>query len=102
MFFPSLNYNKQVKGVRNTVAFDVDNQDPSQRINQFLTAKLFNNPSEDLRGNVHLEKSIKNIKYKFDVGFNNASYIQEIDKVIQTNKNNSYNYVEILAVLFLH
>ncbi|MFT5958833.1 MAG: hypothetical protein ACI8VJ_000583 [Polaribacter sp.] len=61
-------------------------------LNQFLTAKLFNNPSEDLRGNVHLEKSIKNIKYKFDVGFNNASYIQEIDKVIQTNKNNSYNY----------
>ena len=92
MLFASLNYNKQIKGVRNTVAFDADNQDPSQRINQFLTAKLFDNPSEDFRGNVHLEKSIKNIKYKFDVGFNNTSYIQEIDNNLQTNKNNSYNY----------
>jgi len=54
MFFASLNYNKQVKGVRNTVAFDVNNTAASQRINQFLTTKLFSNPSEDLRGNVHL------------------------------------------------
>lgn len=92
MLFVNLNYNKQIQGVRNTVAFDVNNTDASQRINQFLTAKLFSNPSEDLRGTVHLEKSIKSIKYKFDVGFNNASYIQEIDSNIQTNKNNSYNY----------
>ena len=92
MLFANLNYNKQIKGVRNTVAFDVNNADPAQRINQFLTAKLFSNPSEDLRGTVHLEKSIKNIKYKFDVGFNNSSYLQEIDNKLQTNKNNSYNY----------
>ena len=32
------------------------------------------------------------MKYKFDVGFNTASYIQEIDNATQTNKNNSYNY----------
>ena len=92
MLFANLNYNKQIKGVRNTVAFDVNNTEETQRFNQFLTAKLFNNPSEDLRGTVHLEKSIKNIKYKFEVGFNNASYVQEIDSNIQTNKNNSYNY----------
>ena len=92
MLFVNLNYNKQIQGVRNTVAFDVNNTDPAQRINQFLTAKLFQNPSEDLRGNIHLEKSIKNIKYKFDVGFNNSSYIQEIDSNLQTNKNKSYNY----------
>ena len=100
MLFARLNYNKQIKGVRNTVAFDADNQDPSQRINQFLTAKLFNNPSEDFRGNVHLEKSIKNLKYKFDVGFNNTSYIQEIDNNLQTNKNNSYNYELGFETLF--
>jgi hypothetical protein len=35
ILFSSLNYNKQVKDVRNTVAFDADNQDSSQRINQF-------------------------------------------------------------------
>ena len=92
MLFANLNYNKQIKGVRNTVAFDVNNADPAQRINQFLTAKLFSNPSEDLRGNIHLEKSIKDIKYKFHVGFNNSSYLQEIDNKLQTNKNNSYNY----------
>ena len=92
MLFANLNYNKQIKGVRNTVAFDVNNADPAQRINQFLTAKLFQNPSEDLRGNIHLEKSIKDIKYKFHVGFNNSSYLQEIDNKLQTNKNNSYNY----------
>ena len=100
MLFANLNYNKQIKGVRNTVAFDVNNADASQRINQFLTAKLFDNPSEILRGNVHLEKSIKSIKYKFDIGFNNASYVQEIDNAIQTNKNKSYNYEVGFETLF--
>jgi hypothetical protein len=82
------------------VAFDVNNLDASQRINQFLTAKLFDNPSEDLRGNVHLEKSIKDIKYKFDVGFNNASYIQEIDTILQTNKNKNYDYELAFETMF--
>lgn len=100
MLFASVNYNKQLQGVRNTVAFDVNNTDPAQRINQFLTAKLFQNPSEDWRGNIHLEKSIKDIKYKFDIGFNNSNYIQEIDNVIQTNKNNSYNYEVGLETMF--
>ena len=100
MLFVNLNYNKQIQGVRNTVAFDVNNTDPAQRINQFLTAKLFQNPSEDLRGNIHLEKSIKNIKYKFDVGFNNSSYIQEIDSNLQTNKNKSYNYEAGFETMF--
>ncbi|WP_298949010.1 carboxypeptidase-like regulatory domain-containing protein [uncultured Polaribacter sp.] len=100
MLFVNLNYNKQIQGVRNTVAFDANNTDPAQRINQFLTAKLFQNPSEDLRGNIHLEKSIKNIKYKFDVGFNNSSYIQEIDSNLQTNKNKSYNYEAGFETIF--
>ena len=63
----------------NTVCFDANNTDISKRINQFLTAKLFNNSLEGLRGNVHLKKSIKDIKYKFEVGFNSSSYLQEID-----------------------
>ena len=92
MLFASINYNKQIKGVRNTVDFN--------DINQFLTVKMFDNPSENLRGNFHLEKSIKNIKYKFDVGFNNSSYIQELNSNLQTNKNNSYNYEVGLETLF--
>jgi hypothetical protein len=100
MLFASLNYNKQIQGVRNTVAFDANNLDASQRINQFLTAKLFDNPSEDLRVNVHLEKSIKDIKYKFDVGFNTSSYIQEIDTILQRNKNKNYDYKLAFETMF--
>ncbi|EAQ42676.1 carboxypeptidase-like regulatory domain-containing protein [Polaribacter sp. MED152] len=84
MLFASLNYNKQIRGVRNTVDFN--------DINQFLTVKMFDNPSENWRGNIHLEKSIKKLKYKFDIGFNNSKYIQELNNNIQTNTNNNYDY----------
>jgi len=92
MLFVNLNYNKQVKGVRSTVDFN--------DINQFLTVKMFDNPSEDWRGNIHLEKTIKELKYKFDVGFNDATYIQEINNTSQTNKNNGYNYEFAIETLF--
>ena len=100
LLFASLNYRKQLKGVRNTVVFDTDNTEPELRINQFLTAKMFDNPLEDLSGNVHLEKRIKKIKYKFDVGFENSSYLQEIDAIIQSNKNYNYNYKIAFETLF--
>lgn len=100
MLNASLDYKKQIQGVRNTVIFDNNNPNPALRINQFLTAKLFNNPSEDFTGNVHLEKKIKKIKYKFDVGFSNSSYIQEVDNIIQTNKDKSYNYELGFETLF--
>jgi len=92
MLFVNLNYNKQVKGVRSTVDFN--------DINQFLAVKMFDNPSEDWRGNIHLEKTIKELKYKFDVGFNDATYIQEINNTSQTNKNNGYNYEFAIETLF--
>ena len=100
MLFASVNYNKQVRGVRNTVVFDIKNPNPALQLNQFLTSKLFNSPSEDFSGNIHLEKSIKDIKYKFDVGFSNSMYLQEINNVLQTNKNNSYDYEVGLETLF--
>ncbi|WP_282071819.1 carboxypeptidase-like regulatory domain-containing protein [Polaribacter atrinae] len=92
MLFANLNFSKQIKGVRNTVDFN--------DINQFLTVKMFDNPSEDLHGNIHLEKSIKNIKYKFDVGFSNNKYLQELNGNTQTNKNNGYNYEVGFETLF--
>lgn len=92
MLFANLNYNKQIRGVRNTVQFE--------GINQFLTTKLFDNPSEDIRGNIHIEKRIKKIKYKLDLGFNNSKYIQEINTNLQTNKNNSYDYEIAVETLF--
>ena len=92
ILFANLNYNKRVKGVRNVVDFN--------EINQFLTVKMFNNASEDLRGNILLEKNIKNIKYKFNVGFNNAKYLQELNGNQQTNKNNNYDYEFGIETLF--
>jgi hypothetical protein len=92
MLFASINYNKQIRGVRNTVDFN--------DINQFLTVKMFDNPSEDWRGNIHLEKTIKSLKYKFDVGFNNSKYIQELNNTIQTNTNNNYDYEIAIETLF--
>ncbi len=92
MLFASVNYNKQIRGVRNTVDFN--------DINQFLTVKMFENPSENWRGNIHLEKTIKKLKYKFDVGFNNSEYIQELNNTIQTNINNSYDYEVGIETLF--
>ncbi|WP_296315956.1 hypothetical protein [Winogradskyella sp. UBA3174] len=100
LLFANFSYNKQIRGVRNTVAFDTSNPNPSQQINQFLTAKLFNNAAEDFTANIHLEKDIKKIKYKFEVGYNSSNFIQEIDNTIQTNKNRSYNYEVGLETLF--
>ncbi len=92
MLFANLNYNKQIKGVRSTVDFN--------DVNQFLTVKMFDNPSEDWRGSIHLEKTIKDLKYKFDVGFNNSTYIQEINNTNQTNTNNGYDYEFAIETLF--
>jgi hypothetical protein len=92
MLFANLNYNKQIKGVRSTVDFN--------DVNQFLTVKMFENPSEDWRGNIHLEKTIKDLKYKFDVGFSNSTYIQEINDTNQTNTNNGYDYEFAIETLF--
>ncbi|WP_405563608.1 carboxypeptidase-like regulatory domain-containing protein [Polaribacter sp. Asnod6-C07] len=92
MLFASVNYNKQIRGVRNTVDFN--------DINQFLTVKMFDNPSEDWRGNIHLEKTIKNLKYKFDVGFSNSQYVQELNNTLQTNTNKNYDYEIAIETLF--
>ncbi len=92
MLHASVNYNKQIKGVRNKVDF--------KDVNQFLTVKMFDNPSEEIRGNIHFEKTIKTIKYKFDVGFNNSKYVQELNSNLQTNKNNNYDYEIGFETLF--
>ena len=87
-----VNYNKQIKGIRSTVDFN--------DVNQFLSIKMFEFPSEDLIGNIHLEKGIKTIKYKFDVGFNNSKHLQLLNSNLQTNKNNKHDYEVGLEMLF--
>jgi predicted adenine nucleotide alpha hydrolase (AANH) superfamily ATPase len=92
MLFTNLNYNKQVNGVRNTVDF--------QNINQFLTVRMFENPNENLSGNINLDKTIKKIKYQIELGFNHSNFIQEINSTLQTNKNDSYDYQLGFTTLF--
>ena len=100
LLFANISYNKQIRGVRNTVVFDSSNPNASQQINQFISAKLFNNASEDFTANIHLEKDIKNIKSKFNVGYNKSNFKQEVDNTIETNRNTSYNYELGLETLF--
>ncbi|MDD7915641.1 hypothetical protein [Polaribacter ponticola] len=47
-----------------------------------------------------LQKTIKSLKYKLDVGFNSSKYIQELNGNLQTNKNNSYDYEVGVETLF--
>ncbi|QNK76734.1 carboxypeptidase-like regulatory domain-containing protein [Winogradskyella sp. PAMC22761] len=100
LLFANISYNKQIRGVKNTVVFDSSNPNVSQQINQFISAKLFNNASEDFTANIHLEKDIKNIKSKFNVGYNKSNFKQEVDNTIETNRNTSYNYELGLETLF--
>jgi uncharacterized membrane protein YfhO len=63
---------------------------------------MFDNPSEDWRGNINLQ-SINNLKYKVDVGFNNSKNTYKVNNNIQTNTNNNYDYefgVETLLIKF--
>ena len=92
MMHASINYNKQIRGIRSTVDFN--------DVNQFLTVKMFDDPSEYWRGNFTLQKTIKSLKYKLDVGFNSSKYIQELNGNLQTNKNNSYDYEVGVETLF--
>ena len=79
-----INYSKQIKGVRNVVEFS--------GVNQFLTARLFDNPSENINARGSIYKKIKKIRYKFIGSASTSNYLQEINGMIQTNKNNNYSY----------
>lgn len=88
----SLNYNKQIKGVRNTVEFN--------GVNQFITNRLFDDPSENIDGRVSIQKKIKKIRYKFEGSISLSNFLQEVDNIIQNNSNNNYSYSVGLETLF--
>ena len=92
MMHANATYSKRVKGVLNSVAFDENNPDESQRNNQFLTAKMVDNPSENFRLNSYIEKRIQKIKYRLDGSLTTSKCIQEINGAIQNNKSNNYAY----------
>lgn len=92
MMHMSANYSKQIKGVRNTVEFD--------GVNQFLTNRLFNNPSENLNFRGSIRKKINKIRYKFNGSASFSKYIQEVNNTLQENKNNNYSYSFGLETLF--
>lgn len=84
IFSTNINYTKQTKGNQNTVEFD--------GVNQFLTTQMFDNPSESIRIRSSIYKKINNIRYKFDGTISSAKFIQKIDNLFQTNKNENYSY----------
>ena len=88
----SVSYNKQIRGVRNTVEFE--------GVNQFLTNQLFNNPLENINARGAIYKKIKKIRYKFDGTASRSKYIQEIDGDIEDNVNNNYSYSFGLETLY--
>lgn len=87
-----VNYSKQIKGVRNVVEFS--------DVNQFLTARLFDNPSENINARGSIYKKIKKIRYKLICSASTSNYLQEINNTIQTNKNNNYSYRIGLETLY--
>ncbi len=92
MIHMSADYSKQIKGVRNTVEFD--------GVNQFLTPQLFNNPYENLNFKSSAHKKINKVRYKFSGSASFSKYIQEVNNVLQENKNNNYSYSIGLETLF--
>ena len=88
----SISYRKQIKGVRNSVVFD--------GVNQFLTNRIFNNPSETMNSRLAVYKKIKKIRYKFHLTGSRSKYIQEIDNSIKNNSNTNYSYKIGLETLY--
>lgn len=84
MLNANISYTKQIRGVRNAVVFD--------GINQFLTNRMFNNPSESINSSLSVYKKIKKIRYKFDITSSRSNYIQEINDSIENNTNTNYSY----------
>lgn len=94
------NYSKKVKGFTNVVVLDETNPDQTQRANRYITIQLFQNPSENITMNGHVEKTIKKTKYKLGGSVNLSKYVQNINNQIQTNKNNSYTTDVGIETLF--
>ncbi len=88
----SFSYRKQIKGVRNSVVFD--------GVNQFLTNRIFNNPSETMNSRLAVYKKIKKIRYKFHLTGSRSKYIQEIDNSIKNNSSTNYSYKIGLETLY--
>ena len=88
----SINYTRQIKGVRNSVDFD--------GINQFLTNRLFNNPFDQMNSRLAVYKKIRKIRYKFDLTGSRSKYIQEIDDAIKNNISTNYSYKIGLETLY--
>ena len=84
MLNASANYSKKVDGFRNAVEFD--------GINQFLTVQMIENPNENWGFNSSVRKRIKKIRYKFSGRYSNSSYLQNVNNIFNTNKNENYSF----------
>lgn len=86
------NYSKQVRGVRNIVAFD--------GVNQFLTNNMFDNPSESFSLRGRISKRIKKLKYNLELSTSFSEFVQPVNDELIKNQNNNYSYSFGFETLF--
>jgi hypothetical protein len=77
-------YTKKIKGVKDLIQTDgTDN---------YISSILLDNPSENLRGDIILNKSHKNIKYSLRAKAITSKFLENIDSNLITNKSINGSY----------
>jgi len=92
MFFANASYLKQIQQARNSVGFVNENQ--------FLTSVMFQNPLEQTRFNLNLEKKIKKLRYILRANTTFTKYTQEINSVLERFKDNDYSVTLGVETIF--
>ncbi|MDX1830297.1 MAG: carboxypeptidase-like regulatory domain-containing protein [Lutibacter sp.] len=90
--FSGVSYAKKIKGVQNAVQF--------QSVNQYLSPVLITNPSENWNFNSDISKKIKQFKYHLSGNLSLATYLQNINNSLVTNKNKTWLYEASTKTLF--
>jgi len=77
-------YTKKIKGVKDLIQTDgTDN---------FISSILLDNPSENLRGDIILNKAHKNIKYSLRAKVITSNFLESINSNIITNRSTNGSY----------
>jgi len=92
MLFSGISYIKKIKGVQNVVQF--------QDVNQYISPVLITNPSENWNFNTDISKKIKQFKYHLSGSLSLATYVQNINNSLVTNKNKTWLYEASTKTLF--
>jgi len=92
MLFANINYSKRVKGIASVIQ--------QNQLGYFVSPEMIDNPRESTRINGILQKTIKNMKYKFEGNATFSNFLQKEGANYVRNKNDSYTYEIGLETLF--